>query len=117
MSSEAINEILQAYLSTWTERDAAIRRQLLEKSWTDDGTYTDPTIHVPGREALLEVLAGFVQQFPDYQFVLTSEIEEHHHLLRFFWRLVRPDGSTGLEGMDFAELAEDGRLKRIVGFF
>jgi len=28
-----------------------------------------------------------------------------------------PDGSTGMEGIDVGQLAEDGRLQSIVGFF
>ena len=47
---------------------------------------------------------------------LRGNVDEHHGLLRFAWSIAGPDGPV-MEGMEFGELAEDGRLRRIVGFF
>jgi hypothetical protein len=33
------------------------------------------------------------------------------------WELVGPDGAVALAGLDVGEVAADGRLRRIVGFF
>jgi hypothetical protein len=49
-------------------------------------------------------------------FHLTSGVEVHHGFVRFAWNLTYANGSS-VQGMDFGELAEDGRLQRIVGFF
>ena len=38
-------------------------------------------------------------------------------MLRFTWKAVSADGKTVIEGIDFVELAGDGKLKKIVGFF
>ena len=51
--------------------------------------------------------------------VQASGIDEHHAVLRFTWKA---EGATepplaGLEGLDIDELAGDGRLRRIVGYF
>ena len=45
-------EAVTAYASAWAEADEETRRALLEKAWTDDGVYMDPTALVEGREAL-----------------------------------------------------------------
>jgi hypothetical protein len=38
-------------------------------------------------------------------------------MLRFSWRLMKPDGSLMTDGTDFGMLDNRGRLTRIVGFF
>ena len=49
--------------------------------------------------------------------VATSDVDAYDGHLRFAWRMLDADGVVTLEGIDFGELAPDGRLKRIVGFF
>jgi hypothetical protein len=44
-------------------------------------------------------------------------VDLHHGRLRFAWKLTDASGRTVVEGIDFCELASDGRLRRIVGFF
>ena len=36
---------------------------------------------------------------------------------RYAWELVGPDGTVALTGLDVGELAGDGRVRRISGFF
>ena len=110
-------EVIEAYAAAWNEAEEAGRRRLLERSWADDGTYTDPTAHVEGREALARHIAGLQQRVPGARIFLTSGVDEHHGVLRFTWRLVGPDETMTVEGVDFGELSSDGRLRRIVGFF
>ena len=38
-------------------------------------------------------------------------------MIRVTWRAVGADGKTLVEGIDFGEVANDGTLKKIVGFF
>lgn len=108
---------VESYVAAWGAADAGARRALLERAWSDDGTYTDPTAHVAGREALVAHIGGFIQRFPGARFAFTGTVDAHHGMLRFGWRIVGPDGGTILAGVDFGELDADGRLRRIVGFF
>jgi hypothetical protein len=39
-----------------------------------------------------------------------------HGWLREAWRRVNADGTFMLDGVDVAETAEDGRLRRVIGF-
>ncbi len=110
-------EIVLAYGAAWTETDEGKRRALLEKSWAENGTYTDPTVEVVGREALVQHTGGIHQQFVGHRILLTSRVDEHHGRLRFTWAMVNPEGSRVSEGIDFGEVGSDGRLIRITGFF
>lgn len=109
-------EIVEAYMAAWNEPDEGARRKLLEACWTDDGTYTDPTAHVEGREALVEHIAGYLERMPGCRIVLASGIDEHHDRLRFGWAMNGPDGVAMVEGIDVGTL-DAGRLSSITGFF
>jgi SnoaL-like domain len=111
------NEIVHAYMAAWNEPDERKRRQLLEKAWADDGRYTDPMSDAQGRDALVALISQFHKQMPGAGILPTSGIDEHHGRLRFAWKMTAADGSTGMEGIDIGQLAEDGRLQSIVGFF
>ena len=110
-------ETAETYGAAWNEPDDAKRRALLERAWAGDGVYTDPQSHAEGREALLQLIAGFRAQFAGARIVATSGVDEHHGLIRFTWAMHGADGNTIMEGIDFGELAPDGRLRRIAGFF
>ena len=110
-------ELVRAYADAWSEPDRALRQQLLERIWAEDGTYTDPTAHIAGRSGLVDHIGAFFEQFPGAHVELTSEIDAHHVMLRFTWRMVLEDGEVLGEGTDFGEMSPDGMLHRIVGFF
>ena len=112
-----LSELITLYTGAWSEPDRALRQQLLERVWAEDGTYTDPTAYVAGREEFVDHIGGFFERFPGAHFELTSGIDTHHEKLRFSWRMLLADGKVSVEGVDFGELSTDGKLHRIVGFF
>jgi hypothetical protein len=110
-------ETVTAYGNAWNEPDEGKRRALLEAAWADDGVYCDPTVIAEGREALLAHIAGLREAFVGARIETTSGVEEHHGWARFAWSMIDGNGDTAIEGFDVCELADDGRLQRIVGFF
>ena len=113
-----VEELIATYDGVWNERDDAERRRLLERCWADDGELVDPRAgRFRGRDAVLERLAGFRERFPGARVEITSGLDENHGFVRFAWTILGEDGSELLDGMDFAEVAEDGRLRRVVMFF
>ncbi|MCW5622214.1 MAG: nuclear transport factor 2 family protein [Burkholderiales bacterium] len=112
-----ITVIVTDYCAAWSEPEPARRLALLQKTWAEKGTYTDPTAIVEGRDALHQHIGKFFEQFPGAKIVLSSGVDVHHDKLRFGWQLVAGDGSIALEGMDYGELDENGLIQRIVGFF
>jgi hypothetical protein len=110
-------EIFAAYGEAWNQTDELKRRALLDQAWADDGLYVDPVSEGRGRDALSEIIAGFHKQAPGARIVVTSGLDQHHNQIRFAWSLVQPDGKTAIEGIDACEIAPDGRIARIVGYW
>ena len=92
-------------------------------SLADDASYTDPMYEVRGKEEIVNLIgrslsgeaydgAGTGARIP-----ICSGVDQHHAMFRFSWVLIDPQERLLLEGIDFVELAGDGRLQRVVGFF
>jgi hypothetical protein len=124
MSAEqrSLDEVMLAYIEAWNTPDEQSRRNLLDRCWADDGTYTDPISEVHGKEALVAHIGRFLSEGPSgrgpgYRIPIGSGVEHHHGVIRFTWVLLDPEGAPVYEGLDVGELAADGRLQRIIGFF
>ena len=122
-NQRSLEEVVLAYIEAWSTPEAAVRRELLDISLAEDGTYTDPAYEVRGREELVDLIgrslsgeayngAGAGARIP-----ISSGVDQHHGMFRFAWVMIDPQERPILEGMDFVELGTDGRLKRITGFF
>lgn len=109
-------EAVVTYGAAWNETDDTKRAALLEKAWAADGVYLDPTGRAEGRDAFAAHIGGFHSMMPGHTINLTSGVDEHDRVFRFAWVMRNADGDV-LEGIDFGELADDGRISRIVGFF
>jgi hypothetical protein len=70
-----------------------------------------------GREAIIGRLSGFRQRFPGANVNITTNVDEHNGFARYGWTIVRQDGTQILDGIDVIELADDGRMARIVMFY
>lgn len=116
------DEVVLAYIEAWNTPDEQARRDLLDRCWADDGTYTDPISEVQGKEALVAHIGRFLSEGPygrgpGHRIPVASGVNHHHGMIRFSWALLDPHGASISQGLDFGELAEDGRLRRITGFF
>jgi len=112
-----LTDTIDTYLAAWNEPDAARRSELVAQVWTSDGQLIDPPLAAAGHDGIGDMHAALQQQFAGHRFRRASGIDAHHGHLRFGWELVGPDGSVAVSGLDVGELADDGRLRRITGFF
>ena len=113
-----IEAVVTDYVAAWGEPNAVKRRQLLDKVWSPSGTYVDPSAQVQGLVQLTEHIGAAQKTMPaGIQLSRTSAVDMHHHLIRFTWKITLSDGSNYLEGIDFGEVDESGRLRSITGFF
>jgi SnoaL-like protein len=112
-----LSEVLAIYVQSWSTSDAATRRALLDQCWSNSGTYLDPRNRADGRAALASLIDTFQQRSPGASFRLASGVDAHHDVLRFEWVMLDSTGQVQMEGLDIGELDEDGRIKRITGFF
>ena len=119
MSTETtdLTQTVDAYLSAWTEPDAERRAELIAQAWTEDGRLVGPPLTGDGHAGISDMFAAMQQQFPGHEFRRTSGVDAHHDSLRFAWELVGPDGAVAVAGLDVGQVAPDGRLQRITGFF
>ena len=103
------------YIATWNEPDGERRTALAAEVWTDDGTYLDPLMRGEGPDEIAAMIGAAQAQFPGHRFELAFGPDAHNDVVRFAWRLVG-DGAPVAAGVDFATVAEDGRLRRVTGF-
>jgi hypothetical protein len=112
-----LEQTISTYCDAWGESDPGRRRALLATVWADDGTYTDPTVHLVGVDALVAHITTVLAKRPGAVIERTTAVDGHHAVARFGWRVVLADGRKLPEGIDFVELTDDGKISRIVGFF
>jgi hypothetical protein len=112
-----LTTVIDLYLSAWNETDAAARTALISKAWADGAELVDPPIAGEGPDGINQIADAVHAQFPGHRFRRASAIDAHHDAFRFAWELVAPDGSVARSGLDVGQLAPDGRLSRITGFF
>jgi len=108
---------VDTYLSAWNEEDSDRRAKLIDQAWTSDGQLVDPPMAGNGPAEISAIADALHGQFPQHSFRRSTAIDAHHDFLRFGWELVAPDGTVALAGLDVAEVAHDGRLRRVTGFF
>jgi hypothetical protein len=112
-----VNEAVVRYIAAWNERDPKRRRELVAKTWAEDGSYIDAHRNGSGHGAIDAMLAAAQAQFPGYSLNLVSGIEAHNNFVRFSWAGGgSKEAPLYLGGTDFATLAPDGRFKTVAGF-
>jgi SnoaL-like domain len=111
-----VTELVDRYIAMWNETDAARRRALIARIWTESASYVDPMMEGDGRSGIDAMVDGVQQRFPGYRFRRTSEVEAHHDRLRFCWELAPESGPALVKGTDMGVVA-DGKLAAITGFF
>ena len=117
MDKSAIIKTVTQYMAAWNEVDDTTRRALLAQCWSEEGVYLAPNVSLAGRDALATKIGEVMASRPRARLEFMSGIDIHHNMVRFLWRLVRADGTSGDTSIDFGEVGPDGRLVRIVGFF
>jgi len=116
-ASTEISALIDRSIAIWNETDPAARRTLIEATWAEDATYTDPALNGAGRDGIDAMTAGFQQAYPGHTFELTGEGPLDGDERRFGWRLLTPAGDILLTGEDVYTLRADGLLQSIVGTF
>jgi hypothetical protein len=106
-----------AYVEAWNEPDPDIRLALLSEAMTENAVYHDPTALTVGPEGLSEHIGTYLETAAGTTLALTSTPNAYGQVMRYGWAIETLDERLILGGIDFAELADDGRLSRVVGFF
>jgi hypothetical protein len=108
--------LVHTYIAMWNETDADRRRELVARTVTDDADYVDPLMESAGIDGITAMIGAAQDQFPGHRFTLLSGPEHHHDRMRFSWALAADGAAPAAIGVDFASLADDGRMRSITGF-
>ncbi|SEN28464.1 nuclear transport factor 2 family protein [Nonomuraea pusilla] len=108
--------LLDRYVAAWNETDAEARAKAVAELWTEDATYTDPLADVAGHAGIAAVIEGAQGMFPGLVFSAGEQYDTHHNIARFTWHLGPAGEEPVAVGFDVVELAEDGRIRKVLGF-
>jgi hypothetical protein len=112
-----LNALINRYIEAWNEPDGARRRDLVAATWTEDGTYLDSLMSGNGHDSIATMIGLAQEQLPEHRFELSFGPDAHNDRVRFAWRLYGPAAAAPVAaGVDFATVAEDGRLGSVTGF-
>jgi hypothetical protein len=103
------------YLTTWNERDAETRANLIARHWTASPRYVDPLMSAEGVEQLSGIIDAVHDRFPGFVFRLVGTPDGHGDYARFGWGLGPENAEPLIEGSDVVQ-AMDGRIDRVIGF-
>ena len=117
MDAAALEGLIDTYCAVWSEPDPGRRQRTLDEIWAENATYTDPRAHLTGSKALCAHIGNILAGRPGARIIRTSVLDFHHGLVRFAWQVVQADGTLLPEGLDIAEISNDMKLLRIIGFF
>lgn len=112
-----ITALIDSYLAAYGDPDKARRTESVKRIWRQDAQLADPPLAAQGQEQIVALADALQAQFPGHRFRRSSGIDAHHGCARYAWQLVNPDGRVVLEGSDFAQVDDRGRLAKITGFF
>lgn len=116
-TTDRLLALVDRYFDLWLETDAAARADKIGSVFTEDGRHVDPNADAIGHDGLVEMMAAVHAQFPGLGMRRTSGIDQHNDQLRFGWELLGADGAVIVAGIDVAQVADDGRLAQVAGFW
>lgn len=110
------NELVDRYIAVWNETDAAKRRELIARTFTESTQFVDPLQEGEGQSGIEGLVKGVQEKFPDHRFRRIGEADAFRDRVRFRWALTPASGEAFVEGTDFATVV-DGRMQQVTGFF
>ncbi|MDG4763211.1 DUF3291 domain-containing protein [Solwaraspora sp. WMMD406] len=120
IGADQARRCVDAYLAAWNEPVPDRRTRMLAQATTDSCSYVDPDHQLRGRADLVAYIDELLHRAGDHgqdrRVVRTSEVDVHHLLCRFGWRLDRPGGPPTVDRTDLVEFSRDGRIHRVTGF-
>ena len=108
---------LKPYLEAFAEHDPVHRIELLTLAMTPDAEIWGPKRVFAGYAEISEKIEGFHRNWPGCRLVLASGIDTFNNAGRFAGAIVGADGQALASGQPVMELAQDGRIRRVLPFW
>jgi predicted ester cyclase len=116
MKKDAVELVWNAYLEAYGNVSAEERKRLLGESVSDDVISENPGDEAHGIDALTAHIERFQQRIPDSYFKINS-LKFHHEQVLTEWTLYKADGAVVTTAHTYGVLNDQGRLKKLSGFF
>jgi hypothetical protein len=110
-----IERVVDTYLRAWTERDPALRQELLEACFAVDGRLVTRHRVIAGRAALAADMERFHTSFQVRSVRRLSAIDTGHTTFRVRGVVEFQDGKIA-EGFDAGEIGADGKITVVLTF-
>jgi hypothetical protein len=115
-TTPSVTTAIDTYMDAYSQPDAALRAELVARTFAPDAELIDPPIDGKGHAGITEMMGAVLGHYPDHRFRRTTGVDAHHNVARYGWELVDTSGTVALIGMDVAELDDDGAISRVLGF-
>jgi SnoaL-like domain len=116
MTKDAVQQVWTSYLEAYGNVSAEDRLRLLTKSVSDDVLSTNPGDETQGLERLVAHVEQFQQRLPGSYFTINS-LKFHHEQVLTEWTLYKADGTAVTTAHTYGVFNNQGRLKKLIGFF
>ena len=108
---------LGPYLEAFAEADQTTRAGLLSQCMTPDAQIWGPKRVFSGYAEISEKIDGFHRNWPGCRLVVIGGINSFNNAARIGSAIVGVDGSVLATGESIIELAQDGRICRVLPFW
>ena len=116
-TSTEVTTVVDDYLAAWNERDEQRRAQLIERAWAPDGRLIDPPFDGEGTTASARWRPSCTSTTPATGSSVPAAWTCTTTTCGSPGSSSAPTAPSPSSGIDVADLAPDGRLARVVGFF
>ena len=116
-TSAGLSQAVDAFLAAWSEKDEARRRASLAAVATEDVTFADAFSCTAGIEDLVAHLAAAQVHMPGVVLSRTGDVRQCQGTAVVEWAAKGPEGTPRGQGTNVFDLAPDGRIARVVGFW
>ena len=115
--SAGLAQAVDSFFATWSEKDESRRRTALTAIATDDVTFADAFSGTEGIDDLVAHLAAAQLHMPGVVLERSGDVRHCQGTALADWVAKGPDGAPRGRGTNVFELAADGRIARVVGFW
>lgn len=108
---------LQPYMAAFVESNSERRLAFLTEALVPDAEIWGPSRIFAGYDQISEKIVGFQRNWPGCSLVLAGGLITFKNTCHFPKAIVGADGQVRAAGHSVAELAEDGRIERVLAFW
>jgi nuclear transport factor 2 (NTF2) superfamily protein len=108
----SVEAMIDRYVASWNEPDAAERRRVIDDIWSTDGVYRNATSTFEGHNGIEQAVTAAYDAFTanGFRFQVAS-VQTNHDAVRYQWEMVpAAGGEPDSIGTHVAMLGKEGRL-------